>query len=592
MFYSSFEYIEFFKNIKNNPTYLKKGKPPRVIFSGSHLVYIVVPILAVGFLIAICTVVDTLADLFGILSIPIQIIFYFFFVVAIIAILQKNHYYIADKETSFRRLFLFNLISVVHFLRIGFLRKRYPKISPTVKTLSQDEPKPRILPKDFALFIGKSTGLMSQLWHGSSLAPDQNILLDTNDASKNILVLGGIGSGKTSSIMQPLLLQLLHQNCGGLIFDIKGDVKNTTITFAKNTNRHIRVLGPFQSKFNLLATLPPEVAASFLKSALLLSNGTSLDRFWVDTATELSRNVLGLLSFIPKHYTIVDLYQYIFDRSAHSFLEKKLSSVKESLSPEQKRLFNSYHQYKSSIFDSFDEKVQSGVKATLAQAISPFNHPDLADAFCYDDELKIEEILKGEVFLIDMPIALWGLAAKVVYTFIKLRFFNLMQKHHDAKNRDLPTFFMCDEFQEIVSCNQDGLSDLNFWDKSRSSQTIGIISAQSVASIFAATPNRDYAYALLQNFRNKICLTSEDPLTIDYISQLTGHAKTKKKTVSSNHETIAETRDAVLEAQVFRSLSPNSALALLTINNSSNDDLLNLFPIFLNTTDQAKATKS
>lgn len=475
-------------------------------------------------------------------------------------------------------------------MRIEFLRKRYPKISPTVKTLSQDEPKPRIFTKDFALFIGKSTGLMSQLWHRSSLAPDQNILLDTNDASKNILVLGGIGSGKTSSIMQPLLLQLLHQNCGGLIFDIKGDVKNTTITFAKNTNRHIRVLGPFQSKFNLLATLPPEVAASFLKSALLLSNGTSLDRFWVDTATELSRNVLGLLSFIPKYYTIIDLYQYIFDRSAHSFLEKKLSSVKESLSPEQKRLFNSYHQYKSSIFDSFDEKVQSGVKATLAQAISPFNHPDLADAFCYDDELKIEEILKGGVFLIDMPIALWGLAAKVVYTFIKLRFFNLMQKHHDAKNRDLPTFFMCDEFQEIVSCNQDGLSDLNFWDKSRSSQTIGIISAQSVASIFAATPNRDYAYALLQNFRNKICLTSEDPLTIDYISQLTGHAKTKKKTVSSNHETIAETRDAVLEAQVFRSLSPNSALALLTINNSSNDDLLNLFPIFLNSTDQTKAT--
>ena len=129
----------------------------------------------------------------------------------------------------------------------------------------------------------------------------------------------------------------------------------------------------------------------------------------------------------------------------------------------------------------------------------------------------------------DTPLANWGLGAKVVCTFIKLRFFNLMQKHHNAENRKLLVFFMCDEFQEIVSCNKDGLSDLNFWDKSRSSKTIGIISAQSIASIFAATPNRDYAYALLQNFRNKICLASEDPLTIDYISNLTGQAKTKKK---------------------------------------------------------------
>ncbi len=127
-----------------------------------------------------------------------------------------------------------------------------------------------------------------------------------------------------------------------------------------------------------------------------------------------------------------------------------------------------------------------------------------------------------------MPISTWGLAAKVAYTFIKLRFFNLMQKNHNAHNRTLPVFFMCDKFQEIVCCNKDGLSDLNFWDKSRSSKTIGIISAQSISSFFAATPSRDYAYALLQNFKNKICLSTEDPLTIEYLSKLTGMPKTKK----------------------------------------------------------------
>jgi hypothetical protein len=33
-----------------------------------------------------------------------------------------------------------------------------------------------------------------------------------------------------------------------------------------------------------------------------------------------------------------------------------------------------------------------------------------------------------------------------------------------------PGFFMCDEFQEIISANREGISDMNFWDKSRSSK--------------------------------------------------------------------------------------------------------------------------
>ncbi|MDD1475296.1 hypothetical protein MEO41_29125, partial [Dolichospermum sp. ST_sed4] len=56
-------------------------------------------------------------------------------------------------------------------------------------------------------------------------------------------------------------------------------------------------------------------------------------------------------------------------------------------------------------------------------------------------------------------------------------------------NQESPVFFMCDEFQEIVSANREGLSDLNFWDKSRSSKTIGINSSQSIASFYASLGN-------------------------------------------------------------------------------------------------------
>jgi len=446
---------------------------------------------------------------------------------------------------------------------------------------------PNIQNNEFKLLLGQSTGLMSKLWHTSSLAPHQNILLDLNDATKNILVLGGIGSGKTSLVMQPLLLQLLDQKCGGLIFDIKGDVKDIALKFAQSTDTIINLIGPKHASINLIYNLTPEVASFFLKSALLLASHGHVDMFWIDTATELCRNTLGLLSFLPRYYSLHYLYQYLFVPEISQTIEKQLLETESKLTTEQKRLFVLYSQYKKDIFDTFDLKVQSGVKATIAQCISPFNHPLLIDAFCSSKtEFNIEDILENLVFLVDMPLSVWGLGAKVAYTFIKLRFFNLMQKHHNAKNRILPVFFMCDEFQEIVSTSKDGISDINFWDKSRSSKTIGIISAQSIASFFAATSNRDYVYALLQNFRQKICLSSEDPLTIDYISSLTGNARITQKSRSRNEgyaltETLSEANNPILTPQVFRSLLHEHAISLLSIQNHSKDDILKLFPLYL-----------
>jgi len=586
MFYTSAsDYIKFFERVRQNIEPLEKGKIKKVNFDASIAAYYLIVILgtvAFYFFNIVLVEVSSSSIILRLILFPVG---YFIFFTVVAALLRLNYYLLQERETSFLRVWYHNIWCISKFLAPQYFQQ-YPDIKPFDEKIALANPKNLevLRESDFALFLGTSTGLFTELWHTTSLAKNQNVFLSASDAAKNILVLGGIGSGKTSAVIQPLMLQLFYLGCGGLIFDIKGDVKATAINFAQNTDRHIHVLGPLKSKFNLLHNLTPETASSFLKSSLLLHGNDTADRFWVDTATELSRNVLGLLSFIPKFYTLNDLYQYIFDIDSYNFLEEKLSEAKEGLSSEQKRLFNAYHRYKTTIFDSFDEKIKSGVRATLSQAISPFNHPDFIDAFCSREDINIEKILDGDIFLVDMPIATWGLGAKVAYTFIKLRFYNLMQRHHNASNRLLPVFFICDEFQEIVSCNKDGLSDLNFWDKARSSKTIGIISAQSIASFFAATPSRDYAYALLQNFRNKICLASEDPLTIEYISTLTGKARTQKRSMSSGQHgshTTSEARDDVLEAQVFRSLSPESALALLTIGNLSRDDALMLHPIYL-----------
>lgn len=457
-------------------------------------------------------------------------------------------------------------------------------------TEKNDKPISAQLPQTsgFSLWLGKSTGLLSTLWHRAGMAANQQVILKLEDACQNILVLGGIGSGKTTCVMQPLLLQCLDQECGGLIFDIKGDVKDAVARFAVSTGRELVVLGPHQRRINLIEGLTPEIAASFLKSAFLLGSKGNVDSFWVDTASELCRNTLGMLSFLLNRYDLQSLYQYLFELDSHEALNNEINALLPTLPVKEARLLKTYCNYYDLIFSHFDAKIKSGVNATIAQALAPFNHPDLLDAFCSSDcePAKMEDTLNGTVYLVNMPLSIWGLGGKVAYTFIKLRFFNLMQNRnqHPTQNKSQPVFFMCDEYQEIVSANRDGLSDLNFWDKSRSSKTIGIISSQSIASFYAALGNHDLAHALLQNFRQKICLRTEDPVTLDFMERLVGRARVKKisDSMGNQHQskTISESREGVVDAQLFRELHPGQAVAILTLSGHSMDDIVTLKPVY------------
>jgi type IV secretory pathway TraG/TraD family ATPase VirD4 len=495
------------------------------------------------------------------------------------------------------------LLTAILLGKIFQLIKRY-----RIKNSQQTEPQP--LPHlekkkaPFKLWVGISTGALAEVKHGASIGAWQNVSLSCEDAAQNIIVLGGIGSGKTSSAINPMLIQLMDQECGGLIFDIKGNFWETVISFSKKTERNVITLGPNHQKINLLSNLTPEIASSFLKSIFLLNSKGVSDSFWIDTATELCRNTLGVLSFFEEKYTLRGLYSYLFDEDYREDVDDDLKIILPTLDESQKGLMAAYDRYRSSIFEKFDEKVQANVNATVALVLSPFTHPTLMEAFCFvnpknsSDELitqakqaKLSSTLDGDIYLVSLPLSVWGLAGKVVYSFIKLSFYNVMQQRNLQKdwNQERPVFFMCDEFQEIVSANRDGLSDLNFWDKSRSSKTIGIISAQAVSSFYAAIGDRDVSHALLQNFRQKLCFRTEDTVTLNYFNSLADRTEvmreTKSRTVggsSSSSETTTQTLvdKPVLSPQLFRNLDPNHAIAILSINGHSMDDVLQMKQIF------------
>ena len=141
-------------------------------------------------------------------------------------------------------------------------------------------------------------------------------MLVGDDAAKNTSVFGAIGSGKSTQIMLPTAAQALAQDAGMFVFDVKGDFGADFVELARRAGRDVVTIGTRRDggrPCNILADLAPEMAASFLKSAFLLaghSGGSAA--FWVDQATELARNVLGVLSHFPEHYTLHGLHQYVF----------------------------------------------------------------------------------------------------------------------------------------------------------------------------------------------------------------------------------------------------------------------------------------
>ena len=162
-----------------------------------------------------------------------------------------------------------------------------------------------------------------------------------------------------------------------------------------------------------------------------------------------------------RRYPLAGLYTYLFDADTRAAVDRTVQAELPFLPPLAARQLQAAQQYQRTVFARFDEKVQAGVLATVAQVLAPFQHPDLVEAFCAPGgaQARLEDVLEGAVFLVELPLAVWGLGGKVASILLKLRFFNVMQRRtvEPTWNQERPVFFVCDAFQEIVSAYRDGL---------------------------------------------------------------------------------------------------------------------------------------
>lgn len=375
------------------------------------------------------------------------------------------------------------------------------------------------------LYFGTSTGELLSRSHEAALPAGEPIYASKEDCCKNTIIFGGIGSGKTTRAINPLLKQVFEQQAGALILDIKADFAREVDYIASLTGRSYITVGHGGLTLNLIRGTSPELAASYLKSCFIASGSAGgSGAFFVDQAVELCRNALTLLMLIEGDYSLAGVYDLVFSAPKREAAIAEMLSRGEQFDKRQFRLAESVGNYFANVHGSFDDKMLSNVNATVAQVLSPFSHPDLIDAFSggeSEGEADLTALLDGAIYFVSLPMTLFGKeGSRYAYMLIKLRFMSLMRERRTRTdwNQDTPVAFVCDEYQAVI----DSITDTDFWDKSRSSGCFGLVSMQGVASLLQAVGSKQAADAILQNFRQRLVFRTEDDATMSMVQRLLG----------------------------------------------------------------------
>ena len=152
-----------------------------------------------------------------------------------------------------------------------------------------------------------------------------------------VMVVGAVGSGKTSACMYPYVQQLLRwrahdpaQKLGGLVLEVKGDFCSQVRQILANVGRekdYLEIGLDTGVCYNPLHNdLDPYAVAYAVASLLNNLFGRSKEPFWQQAYTDLLKFVISLRRITDGYTTLSEVYRYIINESE---IEKNIKSLKD-----------------------------------------------------------------------------------------------------------------------------------------------------------------------------------------------------------------------------------------------------------------------
>ena len=406
------------------------------------------------------------------------------------------------------------------------------------------------------------------LYVGHDTKNGEDVFISEQGLYQNILVTGTIGTGKTSSAMYPFAKQLIKQNIGMLVLDVKGNFYKKIKEFASMYNKKTIVieLGGNET-YNPLdkPNLKPSVLANRLRTILtLFSNQNTTDTYWLDKVESFLTEAIKLCRLYNDGYvTFVELHKIIYDKA---YLNEKIAVVKKlffsnKFSNNQIYELNTCLDFFLSEFKNLDSKVLSIIQSEISRITQLFiNDLEVKNTFCPPKNkitFKGFQDLENSIVVLNMNVAEYRNLAKILATYLKLDFESEVLMRLARSHTIKPVAFICDEYHEFVTEN-----DANFFSESREAKCINIISTQSYTSLLNSVKNQSAAKVIIQSLVNKIWFRTDDIFTIEEAQKQLGK-EDKIKYSHSISENAKETKYNYL-FNTFKSNNSNLSESIST----------------------------
>jgi type IV secretory pathway TraG/TraD family ATPase VirD4 len=403
-----------------------------------------------------------------------------------------------------------------------------------------------------------------------------NLAWSEEDFCRGWLVTGETGSGKTLGGINRMLWEV-SKNCptwGGICIDDKGLYWETLSKMFAQLGRQDDLIllqvrpeaAPAdwrpQHTFNYLdySRLPFSSKAKDICD-VAASLGQDGDQSFFKTQAQMQMEfAFQALQCAGLPVTLEKAYELL---ASQSVLEDVMAIVAKSKNAESMALLEHYH---TQIANQPAEQL-GGVRASLANRLKPFTHPDIVDVFCKKSSFSLDDLDRGKVICISVP-QRFKSERRYINTLLKFAFFShaLLRFDKSATERKDGNLLVLwgDEAQKIVTANEDGTSDYNVLDVIREARATVVYATQSYTSLIPPL-GEEKAKVLLANLANRITFKSADEDTAKIMADTLGKRKYKRRTYgySGGVRTTSYTEEDKywIEPHQFRSLKKFQVVA-------------------------------
>ena len=341
--------------------------------------------------------------------------------------------------------------------------------------------------------------------------------------NKNVLIVGGSGSGKTRFFIKPNLMQL-HSSY--VVTDPKGQLVLETGRLLERTGCEIRVLNTINFKksmhYNPFAYIHSEKDILKLVTCLIANttgSGQKGDEFWTNAEKLLYMSLIGYIHYeAPEEEqnfgTMLEMLNSMEVREDDEEFKNPVDCLFDELKAKDPGHFavRQYAKYKLAA-----GKTAKSILVSCGARLAPFDIAELRDVTAYD-ELALDTLgdRKTALFLIMSDTdSTFNFLISMVYT----QLFNLLcEKADDVYGGRLPVHVRC-LIDECANIGQiPNLEKLMATIRSREISACLVLQAQSQLKALY----KDNADTIIGNCDSRLFLGGSEPSTLKELSQSLG----------------------------------------------------------------------